>query len=677
MEKRWQTCTDNSSWDRTVTVTNGERTTIKESRDLDAGQIFFRKKLTKPLEFSNANGDFDYFYEFERNPSDRCQIIYIRLQHKCAGQWQTYWTGTFSAGSGKWDLDACRFEVQPETLDKYSCLLSKKDYRHNILRIAPVTAEASVAIDVEFTFILKYSGPDYGAGLIYSDTPGSVDADGVAIAPWVQCGGSAEFVGSVVFIGNDPINTAVYWVQGVPITNVSLTTMVTAFIYGELGGPFGLGADPYTFHIYRHTLWRQRFTTACIDGVPVLPTGDFWELLEDNCAVDGTATFVRPPQFTYTGDSNLYPGTYVNGVPIPPPDPSCNSWIYVADNWVSITPTPLFICFSYEESNVITIARARLLEDAGNFILEQMDCGSAIMRSDFYEWDPPGDAPGYFQGTNYVTGAPSQVLDLCIVQKTDAINPDASNPASIGEMTFSEFMRFALVCHRVYWDVDANRDVRLEHWTYWVLQQGMDLRDITGVQEALSYSHITGLIPRIERAKFAEAQLADFIGNDIVYSGPCVTGDEVNEISPGKITTDITFVVTDPNAIAKEGFVVLATKPIDGVYVTIIDQGAISLSNTANAPLSWANLQRDYWTWDRPFKYGNMNGADTVFDGFLPNIEQGNVTASLCCDLLVYNPRDLMTTALSVRIGAIGAICETVEHDVDGEISTFNLRYPL
>ncbi len=684
MEKRWQTCTDNSSWDRTVTVTNGERVTIRESRNLEAGQIFYRKKLTKPLEFSNSNGDFDFFYGFEIAASLRCQLIYIRLQHKCAGQWQTYWTGTFSAGSGKWDLDACRFEVQPETLDRYSCLLEKKDFRQNILLTEQVQAEANLAIDVEFTYSLSDS-PTEGNWAIYIDDTTAVDQSNTGINSWGHMGTGTTPFGVIQFMGLDVANgdysSTLYVGEGTPVDQAHINALVNKWVIFSPNGPggvLGLEDELYFFPVYRHVWWRQRFTATCEGGEPVMPPGLDWELLSDECDTFGYATWVRPPQFTYTGDVRLYGGTYVVGVARPPYETvSCSSWVYVSDDYISGSPRPLFLCYSYEESNTFDLPHSRLLENAGNYIIDRMECGDMTMRSDFFEWNPYGDAPGYSPGINYVTGGANQVSNLVILQKTDAINPDATDQATIGEMTFSEFMRMMFTMFRVYWDVDNNGDVRLEHWSYWSIQQGIDLTVLDGADEPQVYVHVTDDIPRIERAKFMEAQGNDFVGKDIRYSGPCVVGDKVEEISPGKITTDITYILTDPTEISKEGFAVLATNLVDGVYVTIIAQGAVSFSNTTNAPLSWANLQRDFWTWDRPFRYGNMNTIDTEFDGYMPNIEQSDVTASLCCDLMVFDPRDFMTTRLGNRINAQRAIVETVDHDIDHDVSTFTIRYPL
>ena len=83
--------------------------------------------------------------------------------------------------------------------------------------------------------------------------------------------------------------------------------------------------------------------------------------------------------------------------------------------------------------------------------------------SDFFEWSPIGDTPGYVAGQNYVTGETNQVDHLVILQKSDAIDPTASNPATIGEITLKEMLQFMVETFRVYWIIDDDGNLRLEH----------------------------------------------------------------------------------------------------------------------------------------------------------------------------------------------------------------------
>ena len=104
------------------------------------------------------------------------------------------------------------------------------------------------------------------------------------------------------------------------------------------------------------------------------------------------------------------------------------------------------------------------MEGAAEYLVEQTGCPIEGVRSDFFGWDAPGDAPGYVAGENYVTGEVTQTEGLMMVQKSDVMDPSASNPATIGEMTFKEFMSMLRIMFDCYWDIDANGYIRIEHW---------------------------------------------------------------------------------------------------------------------------------------------------------------------------------------------------------------------
>jgi hypothetical protein len=239
-------------------------------------------------------------------------------------------------------------------------------------------------------------------------------------------------------------------------------------------------------------------------------------------------------------------------------------------------------------------------------------------------------------------------------------------------MTFAEAMTALFVMFRVLWDIDEDGYLRIEHWTYWTQVAGLDITNTPDTIEPQRYEHLQSQVPRLERASFMESLSRDFVGLDIIYSGPCAS-KETKEWSPGKITTDVSFVLSDPGAIAKEGFVILATNYNGVDYDTIVSIGEISTNLITNAPLSWANLQRDFWTWDRYLPTGNMNGSAIVFDGFLPNIEQADVSIALCC--LDFDPGEYLTTKLGQRLGIAQAVVESAEHNLLLDTTTLTLRY--
>ncbi len=96
---------------------------------------FFRKLLSGSLTFINRkvdnNTDFDYFYEIEL--AAPCDTISFRIEALCDGLWTVDWTGRFSTGKGKFDLNKCEFTVKAEVVDRYTCVLDYWETELNVL----------------------------------------------------------------------------------------------------------------------------------------------------------------------------------------------------------------------------------------------------------------------------------------------------------------------------------------------------------------------------------------------------------------------------------------------------------------------------------------------------------------------------------------------------------------
>lgn len=626
MKQRWSISTDDGIAWAEVHPVNAGKLGFTRARDLNAGQVFFRTKLNAAVVFSGE--DYDVLRPIHFDPGTRCREILIRFDEYCSG-WQETWRGVFSTGKGTWDLDLCTFEVRPDVVDAYTCILGAAKVKRNVLQVGPVDAEALNLPSLQFAMC---------ATVGFTPSPADACDD--------------------------------FW-SGSPF----LSPLINEWLIGH--SQVEAAGSGYQLNIF----WRERLTTECIDGAPVAPPGSGWVLLSDDCAGSGMATYIRETGATWSfGDAQR--GTIVDGIPVPPSG-AC-AWQYVGsiDETIfdpfdpDLGVVPFYVCLS--DGDGTDLNRARRMDEIIEHLIDQSGCPIAGLRSDFFERNPVGDALGYVAGENYVTGEINQVSNILMLQKSDAITPAATNPATIGEWSFDEAMKFCLDVFRCLWFIDADGYVRIEHYSYFVALNGLDLELIDGAIEPLRYEHLSDRIPRIERAKWAEAQGRDFVGRDIVYDGPCV-GDgnrEVEEISPGPYTTDISYIFNDPDAIGKEGFVFLATTLDGGVYTTILDIGAFTGNLISNAPLSWANLQDAFWRSDRYLRTGNMNGVVTDFDGWRPNVEQKGVSIPRCCDTYDFDPLE----SIGTRLGALllpprRAVVESVAENIDDGRITLTLRY--
>lgn len=628
-----------------------------EEPDYAMGCVEPRLRLNSDITF--AGDEYLRFLAMLRNVSLRCSEIRIRRQWKCLGAWRVLWYGVFSPVNGEWDHDSCLWNIRPDPDDDYKCIMRSLNRKVNVLRVGLVDAVATITPSIEFAGFKMFVVPGGGVN---------------------PC---SRRYGGITYTDGEPYDDGFATVGGTPDDGWAIADQGTI-----PGVP--------NFFVY----WRERVTTICVGGVPQPPPGAGWTILTNNCALDGTAVYVRPPVIPYT--YGLPTEGTCDGPDETPPDDTCN-WIMVMDcnedpACLPASVGPLYICFNPE---AVEYSRGRMLQEIANFLLEDSGCPQTEMVSDFLEWNPPGDAPGYSPGSNYVTGLLNTMGHLVALDKSDAADPGASNPATIGEMTLGELFTMFANGPRLFWRI-LDGKVRLEHWSYWNAPVGLSMLAFPDryKSEPLLHTSLKAEIPRLERGKAAEARGLDFVGADVRYSGPCVTtadeGEDVREWNVGNFTFDIEQVITDPDTIdISGGWVILATVYDGAVYSTISEAGALSGNVVPNAPLSWANLQRDFWQHDRFLPSGEMNNVATVFKDYVPNIEQRNVVLRHCCGptpgddrypsewkcclFLDFDPSKRVATALGELLGPIGnpisAVVRRAEYDEAEDTLTLTLRY--
>jgi hypothetical protein len=587
---------------------------FSEDEDLSVGLIAKRRKLTTDIVFSGDH--YNFFRAIEKDPVRRCEELIIRRQMKCGSKWETIWTGTFSTGSGSWDLDKCLFTVRPEVLDEYTCIMQGMNTKKNLLDLDDRTITGAIAAQIQRI--------------------------------------------------------------------VSVEDLSSAGFYEAINFP-----DPRDPSCTIYVWWREYVELPCSSGSPVAPSSGGWTLLNNSCSVLGYASWVRSPTLTWTygtPTAGSYPIPDLEENPIPP-DNSCD-WVPAgtisssAGCYDGVTyldyPLPYYVCGPFIYS---VIAHERSVTNAIRILdimNELLDGCELTVRSDFFEIDPVGDAPGYVSGDNYIKGGANQLANLYLVQMSNALLPGATNPATKGEMTPKEMFSI-LGLFRIFWRIEDGT-IRLEHWHHWVLK--LNEGQVIELKERMAYEWPKADFPKQERISLAFARERNFAGTDILYTGPCTESDDgqpLKEYRIPQIVTDWPTLVSAfsnqyiADSFPKEGFFLVAADASDDMF---IDDGAINGVAIGNGPLAIANIMRDYWTWDRPLPSGTMNGRPVVFDGIQPTIKQTDSVALICCDILQFDSSLTVATKLGQKLGGIRGVVNKAEFDEKGGVLTLTLKYP-
>lgn len=385
---------------------------------------------------------------------------------------------------------------------------------------------------------------------------------------------------------------------------------------------------------------RETYTTANLAGSPSPPTSDpNWYIVSSS---GGFTTFARPYTGSVIRDEIVFTG--VGSCSPPPSSPPAtvsgySDYVYVTQLYFAPSSSCVNFYFAIPINGLATYSHFRDLQTTIEYIVQQICPTINGVVSDFFEWNPVGDAPGYSAGNNYVTGLNNIISKIAISQKSDIINPTASNPATKGMITFKKLMAQLNVLLNVWYFVDSNLNLRIEHDKYFTYSLGYDstaaphaVRNIANKK----YTYDKESLPSVESFKCMEQEWLDFVGTPITYSGACVNSDSDDkgkkDYTADIITTDINYIQYNPADIAKLGFV-LAVYYLDG-STKIVHQEAGKLSGNVinNAHLSWANLHYNYHRYNRVLAQGYMNGILTSFFTYKRIKQQENVKLVVCCD---------------------------------------------
>lgn len=276
------------------------------------------------------------------------------------------------------------------------------------------------------------------------------------------------------------------------------------------------------------------------------------------------------------------------------------------------------------------------------FINGQMNCCNDFgcyvsVRSDFFNWQPDG-----FGGTilvddqaftNYVNPAQPNYY-LRIAQKSDIKNPTASNPATKLLMSFQDVEKIMRDYFNCYWVLEGLY-IRWEHYSWFTRFMNYDATSATNFP-LNEYKNKLKLdseeIPSSEIWKFMEANGVDFVGTPLLYNPDCSNGEEL-ERGFETLTTDTDFIISNPNKIDNNGFVLIDCFKVNSTpeWFVYSNVGQLSLGLTRNVRLSSANLQYDLHRYGRPLIVGTMNNLFQTFLSTEPNIIQEDIITQLCC----------------------------------------------
>lgn len=278
-----------------------------------------------------------------------------------------------------------------------------------------------------------------------------------------------------------------------------------------------------------------------------------------------------------------------------------------------------------------------------------------VVRSNFFQINP--SLPSTL---NPVTGTASTTDNIIIFQKSDVKRPFDSGHATIGEYTPQGLFNWLYTMFQVKYRIvgtdfllEAVTDPVLNHPQQYDITVAPYNRMLAGTR---IYSYATDALAGKETFEFEEALHADFIGLPILYNGDCVDRTKANGVLDhplSDITTDIMYVMeytdADSDIISDEGFCLVSTKVVAGVYQVQSKAGILDSLQRPNNVFGWSYLHQDFYRSNRNAKTGVMNGQPTVFTSTKYIKKQSKLPVILCC-ISGFDPYASIKTALGTGI---------------------------
>lgn len=640
---------------------------------------FMRRMLGNDLTFVNIPKDGIYDYQCIKNHDCEDEITLI-IKRSCDDFASIWWQGYFGKNDGEWDDDECTFIVRPTVDDNYNCLLTKGDDIFNILN---VSEEHDVIGDMSYYEYLLCENET--VALQTTNVP--ADRYGYALAAGNYTfydSGAGDFKpwgGDITIDVIDDVNpvTTIYPAPPGPYNfakNIQARLCLPSLAIDAGGG--GASTDDRGFVVYKSeiledlagpvgpnderefrvtTTWfREVVWTIDIDGQPTLPDGGNWgtDLQSVGYAVvDGVEMhkWARRPCETVLPLITRWDA--INGVPLP-----C-SWTYRTE----FLP-------DYSE----TFEHNRLIEDVIDHYMIELDCGleykSTFFLNDALPAEAPADITAYITANpthNYACNEVNKLNYLMIAQKSDTIDPGATQQATLGMLSFNELMEILYGMFNVWWYIDSAGYFRIEHASFFAKAVGaIDLTNPAYTNKYTQnlwifrtnkYSFTKDKMPGLERWTFMEQHYEDFIGEPITYDR-ILSNTRIEQIEKEyrilNVTTDIMYIYqvglfmvrpgTLDGPISTDGFTIMQCSWDDPNYNLDNETGILSGISLPNNHLSVANLQDRYWRHERVLIEGRMNRIEEIFDSAIRTKKQIPIEFPLCCD--TFNELTLIKTQI-------------------------------
>lgn len=581
----------------------------------ESGQEFFRAKLSGELTFESE----DYQFIVEQSFDEQFELE-IFISYDAGVTWASYWTGTFWKTDCKFDDDAEMVVVKPTVLDHYNDVLAGLDKEYNLIDLAPeivpVKADKRPMVQVyvpgQTVIGCFLSGmwweqeceaesdesklTETGDGklnfslnktLLIADVSGEM----TPALPDLLTGTLTGAKFNLLQQGQQDFNNGTYILRYIydghnnqiwAIVRVSDSVVLWQSVGGgqiqtqlpitvTLNPVSGNGATGnVTLYVHQVSVYsRYMCDTSAIGSVSTYEIGTN-DIVPDNRNYRRVIGYYFPDTIFFSSRLTVTPtqwGLYQPGQYYQPPyylgDPEFfpvarNAWGRVS-LWFAFSAIDWLVERSGREQ--FTIRHAYPIYSVISVLLEK------IAPNITHEGTT--DYSQFLYGTNII-GIKQTLL---ITPKSNIVNAGYDQPAQSAPITLRAVLDMLRDCFRCYWFVDDTGKFRVEHIQFFRNGGSYSGSPVVGIDLTTQQVPRNGKPWAFARNqyKFNKPEMAAryqfgwmddvtqlFDGFPIDIISKYVNPDNIEQINISRFTSDIDYILLNPGAVSKDGFILLA-----------------------------------------------------------------------------------------------------------------------
>jgi hypothetical protein len=657
---------------------------------LESGQMFFRSELSGSIDFIRD----DYEYIMSKQFGIWFHVM-INIRDGIGG-WQTYWYGRFTITDCKIDVDNKKITVKPEVEDQYIDILAGMDNEYDLIKLAPAITRLQVHKRPAFQiFDTASEKVTTVLGNISFEQEASLPSESVAQFLRKEChffamresteiqitnppfGQEAQFrdpfTGTITqsgdrltnggnyFIEYEEERTLAGFIQRLKIIAYAQPDIVD-WLFDRLV-PVSLYGLPASIEFEaQHTIdpnlngdcidhgFYGRIITNCkqVNGNDMLPLYE-----DDICGYNRNYRFAYPYDVSYMLDTysrqSSQPtkwGKSSNGYYYLPPNDT-DEWIPIGQNlWGEVTSQWIQKNYEYEQIEELAqydfiLNNAYSLEACIGVLLQQIAPSVTFQASTLY-------SHFLYSGNDSIGGHDNR---LYLTPKTNITNGEYETPAQKASVTLKDILNMLRDTYQCYWfigDVNGSPALRIEHIKYFMNggsysttpAVGVDLTTLKNKRNGKYWDFCTNVyefekldMPQRYQFDWMDDVTEMFKGLPIVIDSPYVQQDKNEDIHVANFTTDIDYMLLNPQAISPDGFCLLNAvyDSDEGEYVVPvvnIMRGSVRY-RSQNGYLSFYMLQNPYWLYNMPASRLIFNESETTYAVMVSRMKKQTVNIPL------------------------------------------------